>query len=143
LIVEPRIFRVTDRVRWGEIDQMGIIYYGTYVRFVELGETELYRELGFSFAEMFDRFDMWLPRVHLEFDFLHPAIIDDEIDVETSVAHVGASSIRLHFLFRRGPDARALAEGKLVTACVDRVERRPRRLPRELGDALRGCLGSV
>ena len=141
--VQPRVFRTRDRVRWGNVDKMGIIYYGTYVRFVELGETELYRDLGFSFAEMFDRFEFELPRVHLHFDFLHPALVDDEIAVETTVAHVGGSSIHLEFVFRRVADARVLAKGKLVTACVDRVALRPRRIPEELRDALRGCLGSA
>jgi YbgC/YbaW family acyl-CoA thioester hydrolase len=143
LIVKPRLFRTVDRVRWGNVDKMGIIYYGTYVRFVELGETELYRELGFSFAEMFDRFDFELPRVHLNFDFLHPALVDDEIAVETTVTHVGASSIHMQLIFRRVADARVLAKGKLVTACVDRVKLRPRRIPEELREALRGCLGSA
>jgi YbgC/YbaW family acyl-CoA thioester hydrolase len=143
LIVKPRLFRTVDRVRWGNVDKMGIIYYGTYVRFVELGETELYRELGFSFAEMFDRFDFELPRVHLNFDFLHPALVDDEIAIETTVTHVGASSIHMQLIFRRVADARVLAKGKLVTACVDRVKLRPRRIPEELREALRGCLGSA
>jgi acyl-CoA thioester hydrolase len=143
VIVKPRVFLTTDRVRWGNVDKMGIIYYGTYVRFVELGETELYRELGFSFAEMFDRFEFELPRVHLTFDFVHPALVDDEVEIETTVTHVGYSSITMNFVFRRLRDSRTLAKGKLVTACVDRVALRPRRMPVELRDALRGCLGSA
>ncbi len=139
---EPRVFRVADRVRWGNVDKMGIIYYGTYVHFLEHGETELYRELGFSFAEMFDRFEFELPRVHLHFDFKHPALVDDEVAIETTVAHVGASSIRLHFVFRRISDACVLAEANLVTACVDRVNLRPRRIPEELRAALLPCLGT-
>ncbi len=143
MIAEPRIFRTFDRVRWGNVDKMGIIYYGTYVRFVEIGETELYRDLGFSFAEMFDRFEFELPRVHLTFDFVHPALIDDEVAIETTVTHVGSSSIHMQFVFRRVADSRTLATAKLVTAAVDRVRLRPRRLPEELREALRGCLGSA
>ena len=142
MTAEPRVFSVTDRVRWGNVDKMGIVYYGTYVHFLEHGETELYRELGFSFAEMFDRFAFELPRVHLQFDFKHPALVDDEVAIETTVAHVGASSIRLHFVFRRLADARVLAEANLVTACVGRSDLRPRRIPEELRAALVPCLGA-
>jgi YbgC/YbaW family acyl-CoA thioester hydrolase len=130
-------------VRWGNVDKMGIIYYGTYVRFVEVGETELYRDLGFSFADMFERLDFELPRVHLRFDFVHPALVDDEVAIETTVTHVGGSSIHLQFVFRRVADGRVLAKAQLVTACVDRIHHRPRRIPEELREALRGCLGAA
>jgi YbgC/YbaW family acyl-CoA thioester hydrolase len=60
------------------LDRAGIIYYGQYLRFFEIAETELFRAAGLSYSEVFDRFDIWLPRVQIHFDFRRPLKLDDE-----------------------------------------------------------------
>ena len=64
-----KLFTVDEYVRWSDVDHAGIIFYGAYVRFFEIAETEMFRSAGLSYGEVFDRFDVWLPRVHLECDF--------------------------------------------------------------------------
>ncbi|MDP9018080.1 MAG: acyl-CoA thioesterase, partial [Candidatus Eremiobacteraeota bacterium] len=93
-----RIFEVRDRVRWSDVDIAGIIYFGAYVRFIELAETELFRSLGFAYAKMFDQLDIWLPRVHLDFDFFKPALMDDELLLRTHIAKLGSSSITMRMI---------------------------------------------
>jgi len=58
-------FRIQERVRWGDVDAARIIFYGAYIRFFEIAETELFRAVGLSYGQMFDELDVWLPRVHL------------------------------------------------------------------------------
>ena len=59
------LFTIDEYVRWSDVDQAGIIFYGAYVRFFEIAETELFRSAGLSYGEVFDRIDVWLPRLHL------------------------------------------------------------------------------
>jgi hypothetical protein len=70
--VPPGRYRVSEFVRWGDIDLAGIICYGAYVRFFEIAETELFRAIGIPFSHLFDRFDFWLPRAQLHFEFRNP-----------------------------------------------------------------------
>jgi len=42
------------RVRYGETDQMGYMYYGNYAQFYEVGRVEMLRSLGMSYQEMED-----------------------------------------------------------------------------------------
>ncbi len=135
----PRRFEVRERVRWSDIDSAGIIYFGAYVRFVEIAESELYRELGFTYAD-FDRLGMWLPKVHLEFDFFSPAVLDDELLLATAIGEIGASSVRMHVDVRNAKEANLLAEATLVSACIDR-ERQSLALPALLASALRASAG--
>ena len=74
-------FHIDEYVRWSDIDAAGVIFYGSYVRFFEIAETELFREAGLPYGEVFDRFDIWLPRVHLDCDFKYPARLDDRLRV--------------------------------------------------------------
>ena len=135
-----RIFEVRDRVRWSDVDIAGIIYFGAYVRFIELAETELFRELGFPFAKVFDQLDVWLPRVHLDFDFRRPARMDDELIVRTRVAKVGNSSITLKIDVHDAATDEIDASCTLIVATVDRGKMKSRPIPAELRGALKACM---
>ena len=135
-----RVFEVRDRVRWSDVDIAGIIYFGAYVRFVELAETELFRELGVPFARMFDQLDVWLPRVHLDFDFDRPARMDDELIVRTRVAKLGNSSITLKIAVHDAATDAVDASCTLIVATVGRKSMKSRPMPPELRAALLACM---
>ena len=40
------------RVRYGETDQMGVVYHANYIVWCELGRTEYIRQCGMSYAEL-------------------------------------------------------------------------------------------
>ena len=84
-------FSIEERVRWGDVDAAGIIFYGAYIRFFEFAETELFRQVGLSYGVMFEELDIWLPRVHLECDFHRAAKLDDLLEVTVFVGKCGRS----------------------------------------------------
>lgn len=40
------------RVRYGETDQMGYVYYGNYSQYYEVGRVEAMRSIGIPYAEL-------------------------------------------------------------------------------------------
>ncbi len=113
-------FTIEERVRWGDVDAAGIIFYGAYVRFFEFAETELFRAADLPYGVMFDELDIWLPRVHLECDFLQAAKLDDLLEVSVFVGGVGHSSIRLNFEVRRRGESDLVATAHFVLVTVRR-----------------------
>lgn len=132
----PQPFVVEEYVRWSDVDFAGITFYGAYVRFFEIGETELFRAAGVPYGEVFDRFDIWLPRVHLDCDFTYPARLDDRLEVAAYFTGFGTSSIRINFDVVHSRAARLAAVGREVLVCTSRATLRPRPLPAELRTAL-------
>ena len=90
-------FTIEERVRWGDVDAAGIIFYGSYIRFFEIAETELFRAAGLPYGVVFDELNIWLPRVHLECDFHRAAQLDDLLEVSVWVGKIGTTSLRLNF----------------------------------------------
>ena len=115
-----RKFTIEERVRWGDVDAAGIIFYGAYIRFFEFAETELFRSAGLPYGVMFDELDIWLPRVHLECDFYQAAKLDDLLEVAVFVGKVGRSSIRLNFEVRRNGNLDLVAAAHFVLVTVKR-----------------------
>jgi YbgC/YbaW family acyl-CoA thioester hydrolase len=125
-------FTIDEYVRWSDVDFAGVIFYGAYVRFFEMAETELFREAGVAYGKVFERFDIWLPRAHLDCDFHYPARLDDRLRVAAYFTKFGRTSISLSF------DVLHIASGELaataheVLVCADRRALKPQPLPAEL-----------
>ena len=72
------------RVRYGETDQMGFLYYGNYALYYEVGRTQMIRELGLSYREM-EAAGILMPVTELKVKYLRPARYDDLITVKTAL----------------------------------------------------------
>jgi YbgC/YbaW family acyl-CoA thioester hydrolase len=134
-------FTIEERVRWGDVDAASIIFYGSYVRFFEIAETELLRSVGMPYGKVFDELDIWLPRVHLECDFHRAAKLDDLLEVSVYLGRVGKTSLRLDFEVRRKNDAGQIEDDLMATAhfvlvSTDRQDLKPVPVPEELRQAL-------
>ena len=129
-------FVVDEYVRWSDVDYAGIIFYGAYVRFFEIAETELFRAAGVPYSEVFDRFQIWLPRAHLDCDFHYPARLDDRLRVAAYITRFGTTSIGINFdVVHVGANALAAA-GHEVLVCTNRQSLRPEPIPEKLRASL-------
>ena len=84
------------RVRYGETDQMGIVYYGNYAQFLEQGRTEWLRELGFSYKWM-EANNIHLPVINLNIDYKAPAYYDDLLTVTTRLRKIPTFKIEFDY----------------------------------------------
>jgi acyl-CoA thioester hydrolase len=133
-------FTIEEHVRWSDIDRAGIIYYGQFLRFFEIAETELFRSVGLPYSEVFDRLDIWLPRVQIHFDFRKPLVLDDLIEVSAYVGRFGQKSLTLRFEVNKKGETDLVADGHVVLACVSRSTFKPVFVPAEIIEALRPYL---
>jgi acyl-CoA thioester hydrolase len=129
-------FCIEERVRWGDVDAASIIFYGAYIRFFEIAETELFRSVGLPYGRVFNELDIWLPRVHLECDFRRPAQLDDLLQVCVYVGRLGVKSLRLNFEVRRMGEEPLIAEANFVLAAVRRNTFETIQIPDELKTSL-------
>ncbi len=129
-------FVISEYVRWGDIDLAGIICYGAYIRFYELAETEIFRSVGLPFRDMFERYDIWLPRKVMHTEFHSPAILDERLAVLTYFSRVGTTSLTINFDVMDADRGMLHATAYQVLVCVgrDRLVKRP--LPPEVVAAI-------
>ena len=136
----PKRFTIEEHVRWSDIDRAGIIYYGQFLRFFEIAETELFRSVGLPYSKVFDGFDIWLPRVQIHFDFHKPLVLDDLIEVSAYVGRFGNKSLTLRFEVSKKGEPDLVADGHVVLACVSRSTFESVPIPAEIIDALKPYL---
>jgi acyl-CoA thioester hydrolase len=135
--MEPWKFCIEERIRWGDVDAARIIFYGSYIRFFEYAETELFRTVGLPYGVIFDELDIWLPRAHIECDFYRPAQLDDLLEVCVFVGKIGTKSLTLNFEVRRKKQPELIAAAKFVLVAVRRDTFETVPLPAHLLERLR------
>ncbi|MEO8200036.1 MAG: thioesterase family protein [Gemmatimonadota bacterium] len=125
-------FLIEEYVRWSDVDAAGIIFYGSYVRLFELAEMELFRAAGLPFGSVFEKYDIYLPRVQVHTEFRHPVRLDDRLRVAAYVSRIGTKSITMNFDVVHIGTGKLGAVGNLVLVCTTRGELKSRPLPEEL-----------
>ena len=133
-------FAVQERVRWSDCDPLGIIYYGTYIRFFESAEHEMLRQAGLPYEVMRVQRQVQLPRKAFQVEFHSPAQMDELLEIRVGVARIGESSITMRFEAYRAADLVHRASAQLTVVCVEKETITKRALPDFVKDALRPYL---
>jgi acyl-CoA thioester hydrolase len=125
--VNNRVMRETVctlRVRFGETDAFGIVFYPTFFSYFDVAVTAMLRASPYDFARGIREGGFGFPIVEAGARFLAPLAADDEFDIATRVTEVRERSFRIEHTVRR--DATVIASGFEVRAysSFSRDERR-------------------
>lgn len=115
------------RVRWAECDLQGIVFFGRYYEYFDIGMTEYLRALGVAYPGDFLAAGGDLFIKHSECEHHGSARFDEVIDIDTRIARLGRSSIVFEFRVSRAGEA--LATGQIVYVFADPEARETLALP--------------
>ena len=113
-------FRSLLKIRFGDIDHAGIVYYPRFLHYFHVALEEFFgQELGIDYPILINEHRIGLPTVHLETDFNRPMRYGDRIEVEVSVSKIGKTSITFGYsVFKQGED-KPWVVGHNVVVCLD------------------------
>jgi len=126
-------FMTPVRVRWMECDAQGIVYNGAYLGYLEIGQAEYYRNLGFSIyiIPQSGYFDFAVVKSTQEFKA--PSKVDQIIELHVRVSNIGNTSLTLNLeIYPEGSD-RLLTSIETVYVGYDAATESSRPVP----DAIR------
>lgn len=107
------------RVIYADTDAMGIVYHMNYIRWFEIGRTELMRDIGIVYADM-ERDGYFLPVTQIYCHFLYPLKYDDVIRIRTCLVYLRHASMRFSYEIEDESGERIMAEGYSVHAFTNR-----------------------
>lgn len=126
------------RVRYGETDKMGYVYYGTYPLYYEVGRTELMRNFNYPYKKIEDM-GIMLPVRSLEIKYYKAAIYDDLLTIKTTIKDLPGVKITFYYEVLN-EKMELLNEGTTTLFFVDEKTRKPRKAPQDLVDQLKPFL---
>lgn len=124
---------VPIRVRYADTDQMGVVYYGNYPAFFEVGRSEYMRGKGFTYRE-FEEMGYRLVVINMEAKYYSSATYDDLINVKTRISELQSRGLTFHYMIYR--DKTLIVEGKTKHLCINK-DKKPVVIPQYLFNILR------
>lgn len=118
------------RVRYSDVDRMGLLYHVNYLEYFEVGRSDWIRRLWKPYKEIEDAgFALVVIEAHLR--FIRPGKYDDELELYVAPTEWGNSRIRFGYRLIRAADGDILCEG-WTSHCFISSEGKPVRMPEEL-----------
>jgi acyl-CoA thioester hydrolase len=118
------------RVRYDEVDPMGFVHHSNYLKFFEIGRTELLRASGGCYREM-EESGQLVVVVRVDCRYRKPARYDELIRIRTRIDRVTAAKIIHQYEILR--DGETLVDAEVTLAVIDR-RGVLQRVPQELID---------
>jgi acyl-CoA thioester hydrolase len=123
------------RVRYGETDQMGYVYYGVYAQYYEVGRVEAMRLLGFSYKEI-EQKGLLMPVIDFSISYKKPAYYDDEITVITLIREK-PNGYRFNFEYECYNSSNELLNtGKVTLVMLEKPTNKMTKIPEWFENAL-------
>lgn len=131
---ELKCDEIQIRVRYGETDQMGVVYHGNYALYLETGRIEWLRKLGISYRKM-EESGIMLPVVSMSLNFKKSARYDDLINVKTQLKNRPTAKIEFDYEIT-SESGEIIALANVVLAFIDMKTNRPVRAPQNILDVI-------
>ena len=120
-------FSTNIRVRYGETDQMGVVYHGNYASYFEIARTEWLRNLGVTYKELENK-GIMLPVISLFFNFIKSAKYDDVLTI--TVILKKKPQVKIEFDYEiYNQKKEKISVGNSVLAFMDMKTNKPLRCP--------------
>ncbi|HMG91181.1 MAG TPA: thioesterase family protein [Chryseolinea sp.] len=117
----------TVRVRYGETDQMGYVYYGIYAMYYEVARVESLRRLGLTYREI-EAMGIIMPVLENRSRFLAPGRYDEELRIVTTLREKPTVRIKFEYEIFNSENT-LIHQGETSLAFVDKLTNRPCRPP--------------
>jgi 4-hydroxybenzoyl-CoA thioesterase len=130
-------FRSQLRIRFGDIDHAGIVYYPRFLHYFHVALEEFFGQaLEIDYPVLIDKHRIGLPTVHLETDWSRPLRYGDLMEVEVSVLKSGRTSISFGYrVFKQGEN-KPCTVGHNVAVCLDMDTFKKKEIPDWLRERL-------
>jgi acyl-CoA thioester hydrolase len=114
---------------------MGIVYYGNYALYYELGRVELMREVGFTYRQLEEQ-GVLMPVTEYSIRYLRPAHYDDQVTIITTMRDLPVNRVTF-WCELQSEDGQVLNAGHVRLAFLDARTRRAISAPPQLATLLR------
>lgn len=116
------LFSLPVRVYYEDTDAGGVVYYANYLKFYERARTDWLRAIGLEQGRLAADQNIIFVVRSVKADYLQPAVLDDLLDVVTTLGKLGHASLVFDQKIQRG--GQTLFEALITIACIDRAQTR-------------------
>ncbi len=123
-------FQTRIRVRFGDADPAGLVYYPRIFHYFHIALEEYFAaRCGIPYHRLMSDERIGFPTVNAQAEFFIPLVYGDEVDLEIYVSKIGRTSATFEYAARRAGDKALCARSTQVQVCMNLDTRRAVPIP--------------
>ena len=108
------------RVRYADIDQMGIVYYSRYYEFFEAARTDMLRDLGLPYSD-FEKSGYFMPVIESHCNYKKGATFDSRLNIKCIVEEKPKIKIKIDYEITDMATGTLLVTGHTIHAFLNKL----------------------
>jgi acyl-CoA thioester hydrolase len=112
-MVPQLINRTETRVRFSEVDSMGVVWHGNYIRYFEDGRESFGSEYGINYLDFY-RENVLIPLVKVNCDYKKTLVYGDEVVIETRFVNSEAAKLQYEYTLYKKQTGEVVATGSSI-----------------------------
>ena len=120
-----------QKVYYSDTDAYGVVWHGSYLRWLEMGRTEFGEEIGIILPELVEQ-NIAMPVVNINLKYKASAKLNDEIVVETAIQKFNALSVTFEQKIKAKNSDKTFIEAVVDVVAIDNNGKLSRKMPQIL-----------
>lgn len=128
---------LTQKVYYSDTDAYGVVWHGSYLRWLEMGRVQWCEMTGHSLVDLENQ-DIVLPVVNLNVRYKSSARLNDNLIIETSVTKFNGLSVTFHQTIKSEESLKTFIEAEVEVVAISRASGKLfRRMPDILSEVFK------
>ena len=122
-----------QKVYYSDTDSYGVVWHGSYLRWLEMGRVEYCENLGLNLIDLQNQ-DIVLPVTNLNIKYKSSAKLNDEILVETEITELKSYSVTFKQVIKSKETGKTYVEADVTVVAINSDGRLYRKMPDVLSE---------
>lgn len=128
-----------QKVYYSDTDAYGVVWHGSYLRWLEMGRIELCEDMGYNLSELQAQ-NITLPVVNINVRYKSSAKLNDEMIIETSIQKFNPLTVTFEQKIFDKKTGKTFVEGVVDVVAIDNGGKLYRKMPQILLKAFEKAL---
>lgn len=125
----------TQKVYYSDTDAFGVVWHGSYLRWLEMGRVELCEKMGLNMLDL-EKQDIVLPVTNMNIRYKSSGKLNDIVKIETSVKKVTPVTIVFEQNIKNQENGKLFLQAEFEVVAIHNDGTIHRRLPDVIKNAL-------
>lgn len=122
-----------QKVYYSDTDSYGVVWHGSYLRWLEMGRVEYCENLGLNLIELQNQ-DIVLPVTNLNIKYKSSAKLNDEIIIETEITELKSYCVTFKQIIKSAQTGKTYIEADVAVVAINNAGKLYRKLPDVLSE---------
>ena len=122
-----------QKVFYSDTDAYGVVWHGSYLRWLEMGRVEMCNNTGYSISQLQNE-DIVLPVAEINIKYKNSAKLDDIIIINTEISETSRCSMTFHQTITDETARKTYIEATVKVVAINKSGKLYRSLPEQLNN---------